>query len=180
MEIEVLNMAEVNPETKEQKLAFNKLKAEEKAVYELICPQQRSYTAEKVLALVDIPDRIKEVVEMTKERFHEFEIWEAESAEEKDPILLGRQQTKNDKGELQSRWYDEIFFLGRWGEELENFQVLKKRAIEGLIEPVKIELMKIKAKVDFYLADVPLFMKDAIKKGRTDLPNFGEGCLSRF
>ena len=180
MEVEILNIAEVNLETKEQKLQFRKFKQDEKAVYEILCPEKSKYTAQQIIDAPDIPDRVKEIVEMTKERFYKYEIWEAESSTEKNPIILGRESTKNDKGETNSEWYDNHFFLGRWGDELENFNVLKERAIKTLIDPVKIELMKIKAKVDFYLNDVPLFMKDAIKKGRTDLPNFSEGCLTRF
>lgn len=180
MEIEIKNVAEINPETQEQGLAFNKLKAEEKAVYELLCPQQNTRTAEQIAGDKDIPDRIKELVEKTKDRFYKYEIWEAVSSENKDPIIIGREQTKDKDGKLQESWYDQQFFLGRWGEELENFLVLKEKAITQLYEPVKIELLKIQAQVNFYLADVPLFMKDAIKKGRTGLPSFNNGCLSSF
>jgi len=180
MEIEILNVAEINPDTQEQGLMFNKLKQEEKAVYEILCPQQHTYTPEHLLEHKDIPDRIKELVEKTKDRFYKYEVWEATSSENKDPVIIGREQTKDKDGKLQESWYDLQYFLGRWGEELENFSVLKEKALTSLYEPVKIELLKIKAQVDFYLADVPLFMKDAIKNGRTGLPNFSNGCLSPF
>ena len=180
MQIEILNIAEVNAETKEQGMMFSKLKQEEKAVYTILCPQQHTYTAEQIAMHKDIPDRIKELVEMTKDRFYKYEVWEAESSENKDPIIIGREQTIDDAGKKRDSWYDLQYFLGRWGEELENFSALKEKALTSLYEPVKIELLKIKAQVDFYLADVPLFMKDAIKKGRTELPHFNNGCLSSF
>ena len=180
MEIEIKNIAEVNAETQEQGLAFGKLKAEEKAVYGLLCPQQNTCTAEQIALDKDIPDRIKELVEKTKDRFYKYEIWEATSSENKDPIIIGREQTKDTDGKLRESWYDLQYFLGRWGEELDGFATLKEKAITQLYEPVKIELLKIKAQVDFYLADVPLFMKDAIKNGQTELPRFSNGCLSSF
>lgn len=180
MKVEIFNVAEITPESTEQKLQFNKFKRDEHGIYQILCPSHKSFKAEQILGMKHIPERIIEVVERSRDMFYEFEIWEAESASEKDPILLGREKTLDKDGKERDRWYDEIYLLARWGQELENFDVLKKRAIESLSEPVKIELMKIKAKVDFYLSDVPLFMRDAIKNGSTSIPSFNEGCLSRF
>lgn len=48
MEVEVMNMAEINAETKEQGFEFRKMKKDEKAIYSLICPQQETYTPERI------------------------------------------------------------------------------------------------------------------------------------
>lgn len=179
MEIEIKNLAEINPETQEQGLLFNKLKPEERAVYAVVCPQHYTCTAEQIANNKDIPERIKALVEKVKDRFYKFEIWESTS-EIKDPVILGRIRTTDMDGKLQDPWYDLLYFLGRWGEELESFSVLKEKALASLHDSVKLALLKIKAQVDFYLTDVPFLMKDAMKYGNTGLPQLNRGCLTSF
>lgn len=171
MQVEVMNMAEINAETKEQGFEFRKMKKDEVAIYSLICPQQETYAPEKIATMIDVPVRIKELVEMTKDKFYSFEIWEAESAAIKDPIILGRQKTFDNEGKERSSYYDEKYFLGRWGEELENIATLKDKAKKILIKKYKLTLLKYKAQVDAMLSDVELFVDGAIDKGSIEAPS---------
>lgn len=180
MQIEILNMAEINPTTKEQGLEFRKMKKDEVAVYTLLCPQKETYSPEAIAKMIDVPVRIKELVEMTKDKFYSFEIWEAESAAIKDPIILGRQKTFNKEGVEQNSYYDEKFFLGRWGEELENMHALRQKAKHILTKTYKLTLLKYKAAVEAMLSDVDLFVDQALDKGSVEPPSLTHYNMSHW
>jgi len=175
MKVEIMNVAEVNAETQEQLLQFAKFNKEQAGVYGVLCPTKSTLTAEQIAADVDIPERVKEIVEMTKDRFYKFEVWESDLYEVKDPILIGREKSK--EKDQQYDWYDKHFLLARWGEELDSFSNLKKKAIEVLTKKTKIALIRSKASIDSYLTDVQLFVENGISKGDISIPSFNPGCL---
>lgn len=175
MLVEIMNVAEINADTKEQGLAFKKLTREEGAVYSVLCPSKNRVTADKILANPNIPERIKEIVEMTKERFRNFEIWDAESYKVKDPILIGRQAQSGDNGKYD--FYDEQFLVARWGEELEAFPILFEKAKTLIKKQSKVALLRAKAEIDSRLMDMDAFIEDAFLRGEHSLPQIDLGVL---
>ena len=176
MKVEILNIAEFQENQVEQPLEFAKFTKEESAVYSIICPQHNTYTKEEILKQRDIPERIKEIVELTGERFYKFEVWEAESHEIKDPIILGREK---DPKNLEYSWHDKHYLLGRWGQELESFKTLKEKAYAILRKRIEKDLRLAKMKIDGYLGNVDLFIESAFEKGNIESPSFNSGCLDR-
>jgi hypothetical protein len=174
MQVEILNVSEITPDTKEQLVAFNKLTKEESGVYGVLCPQKTTKTPQEILESEDIPSRIKEIVEMTKGRFYKYEIWEADSYDVKDPIILGREKSKEHP---EHAWYDSIYFVGRWGKELETFANLKKMAVDKLVKECKIEVLKMKALIHSRLEDIELFVEAGITAGKTGVPSCSMGVL---
>ncbi|HSV43354.1 MAG TPA: hypothetical protein VLJ10_02255 [Candidatus Bathyarchaeia archaeon] len=61
MNVEVFNIAEITPETKEQKLQFRKFKKDEQAVYEMLCPSKNTLKSHEIIEMPDLPDRVKEM-----------------------------------------------------------------------------------------------------------------------
>ena len=176
MKVEVMNIAEINAETQEQGLAFKKLTKEEGAVYSVLCPSKRErIEAKDILANPDIPERVKEIVEMTKDRFRKYDIWDAESYTVKDPILIGRQAQTNDNSKYE--WMDEQFLLARWGEELEAFPVLYEKAKTMIKKQSKVALLRAKAEIDSRLMDMDAFIEDAFSRGEHALPSIDLGIL---
>lgn len=168
MKIEILNTAEVTSETKEQGFSFNKITKDQAAVYGILCPIKHDYDIEQIKTMVDVPDRIKQLADMTCDRFYKFQIWEAESYEVKDPILLGRVKDPNNP---TYTWNDSYFFLARWGSELENFSILKQKAIQIFQDKSILEAMKIKAQIDMFLQNPVLFSKMAIEDNKIEIPS---------
>lgn len=168
MKIEVMNIAEVTTDTKEQMLQFAEFTAQEAGVYSVVCPKKNmDLTAENVLAQIDVPDRVKEIVEMTKSRFYKYEIWTAATYEIKDPILIGREKSVK---KPQYTWEDKYYLLARWGAELEQFSILKEKALDIFQRDCMIKAMKMKSQIDMFLMNPKLFCERAIDRGITTEP----------
>ena len=175
MKVEIMNVAEVNAETMEQGLSFKRITKEEGAVYGLLCPRVSRRTAESILKDLDIPERVKELVEMTKDRFRNYDVWEAESYQVKDPIIIGRQAQQGSNGQYD--FYDEQYLLARWGEELEPFNLLYQKAKDLVKKRSKLALIRAKAEIDSRLLDLDAFIEDAFSRGENEIPKFDLGAL---
>jgi len=184
MEVEVLNVAEVTPETTEQLLQFDRFKIEEGAVYEVLCPTKTNYRAKAILEMTEIPSRIIETVEITKERFAWYSIWEAVNVEVKDPILLGHQvkpdykDSVNESDTYLSDYQYDTFFLARWGKMLAPFDELMNDAVNRLSRELKVVAMKTKHKCDMFLEDPALFVRQGFESGKSSKFYFTDGLLA--
>ena len=175
MEVEIYNTAEIASNTAEQKLDFALFTKEQAGVYGVICPHKESIKPESIVDY-PLPDRVKDIVKMVEleHRFYTYEVWHADQFEIKDPILLGRIK---DPANPTLNWYDKFYLIARWGEELQPFADLKKRAIEFMKEHSIASALKLKAMVNAYLENPDLFCKVAIEKGVSQIgvPTFD--CL---
>jgi len=92
-------------------------------VFRVLCPQQYAL---KSYNRTPIPLRVLQIAAHATglEYFKEVVVWDATSAAEKDPVLVGVRQN------AQRTWQDDFYLLARWGEELESWPALLKRAIE--------------------------------------------------
>jgi hypothetical protein len=133
----------INPDTKERS-PYRKMLAEESTVYKTICPQScklEDYEDEA------IPLRVLQVGSHANELFDELQVWYRTNADIKDPVLVGV------KGEKYSN--REFFLLARWGEELDEYPVLRRIAAKLLSDKWKHEANKLLLEVKQRIASPP-------------------------
>jgi hypothetical protein len=133
--------------TEIQRCPYRKIRADEEFVYRLLCPQSIEL---KRFDEMPIPLRVLQVIAHAKSLniFQTFQIWCARGAI-KDPVLVA-----STKDYIYSSDRD-TFILARWGEELDEFAVLLKKAIEKWKEKAKSTIAKciVKANQDLQLID---------------------------
>jgi hypothetical protein len=124
-----------NGQEKSAVCPYREMKPEENKVYRLLCPQVTSVEDFQASA---IPLRVLQVLEHAKslDLFLYFEIWAAEGAV-KDPVLVAKKE----------RYTNTVFILARWGEELDAWPQLVKKALELWKAKVREELESIIEKV---------------------------------
>lgn len=114
-----LELLAPNDETK--RAPYREMTADELFVYETVCPTKAKLSDYR---RTPIPLRVLQIASHVTELglCEELEVWDAASPAEKDPVLVG----------IVGPSYRPLkrFILARWGEELETFVVLFKRAIE--------------------------------------------------
>ena len=162
MEIEILNTSEINTETREQGVSFDLFTKEQSAVYGILCPKRKTMTIEEIQQDLDIPQRVKEIAEISKDRFYKYEVWGSDLYEVKDPILLGREQ---DPKNPTYNWYDKFYILARWGNELDSFENLKLKANKIYKDKCVISAIKIKARIDAFLLNPEIFVNAGLNAG---------------
>ena len=120
------------------------LTKDEQFVYGVLCPERvalNSYDA------APIPLRILQVAAHAQSlgMFKHLYVWDKASQVVKDPVLVA----------YTGQYYfspDHIFILARWGDELETFATLLKRAIaakrEALIQQAESMLGKVRSMTD--------------------------------
>lgn len=101
---------------------YRKMRADERFVYKTICPKRTQLEKYKD---GPIPLRVLQIAAHAKSLglFRHFHVWSQEDSQVKDPVLVA----SNNEYDWQER--DE-HILARWGDELESFPVLLKRAAE--------------------------------------------------
>lgn len=115
---------------------FRKMTNQEKMVYETLFPKCTLVTEYSDGV---VPMRAMQVLEQANKlnKFDYFVVWHPENADDPDPLLLGL---------VGDNTYNptEIWMLARWGEALESFEALKKKAEElkyikyvGLLKDIK-------------------------------------------
>lgn len=129
--------------TKSEKTGFDsrcpyrEMNGTESFVYRVLCPEESSL---KDYGRSPIPLRVLQVAAHAKSLgiFKELRVWDRASPAVKDPVLVGV------KKHLQYDWMDgPVFILARWGEELETFSVLAKRAFDAKREQFVDTLQRI-------------------------------------
>lgn len=122
---------------------YREITAEERFVYRILCPVEsrlKDYSGSPV------PLRVLQIAAHA-ESLAIFEgglhVWDRASVTIKDPILVG--YTKNPS----YTWLKgTCFILARWGEELETFATLLKRATAAKREQLKHEAQRLVSAVD--------------------------------
>lgn len=140
---------------------YREITKEEDFVYRTLLPARTlasSYKAEP------IPLRVLQIMAHASALgiFHKFEIWHREGVATKDPVLVGYIK------ESDRSWADgTCYILARWGEVLEAFPVLLKKANEIAREVRLGKLKRIELQVR---ADIEATKSCSSFVGRTD-PN---------
>ena len=100
---------------------YRMMKAEEKFVFELLCPQRREASEYKASA---IPIRVLQVLAHANSLtiFKAYQIWAAEG-EIKDPVLVAYTSTETWRSKTGP------YILARWADELDSWAQLTKQAM---------------------------------------------------
>jgi hypothetical protein len=126
---------------------YREFTKDELFVYNTLCPEKipvERYTASP------IPVRVLQVIAHAKsiEMFDRILVWDKESVQMKDPVLVGEigNQYASDKKQ---------FILARWGEELDEFPYLLKKAAKIHKDKIlaKYREIMVKAKQDFEITE---------------------------
>lgn len=142
----LLQRREGDSGTKVLRSPYCKMTADEQAVYGFLCPKQ---TTLHKYEDGPIPLRVLQVAAHATEFFEEIRVWSPKEARIKDPVLVGYTD-KNQYGNFEG-----LFILARWGEVLEDFGVLTKRAGESAKASFKAGLEEVIAKCQQALASIP-------------------------
>lgn len=124
---------------------YREMTQDEAFVYGVLCP---SHTSIGRYSASPLPLRVLQVAAHAKSLgvFKEIEVWDKIGQDLKDPVLVG--VTTKKMGSGTSTWNSDVrYILARWGEELETFSTLLKRAIAKKREKIASALKKIKAEV---------------------------------
>jgi len=107
----------------QRRVPYPQATAEQIFVFRMLCPQEYAI---KEYKRTPVPLRVLQIAAHASrlEFFEKLVIWDATSAAEKDPVLVGL--VKNARWE----WQRDIYLLARWGDELEAWPVLLKRALQ--------------------------------------------------
>jgi hypothetical protein len=116
----------VKPETLESRgsrCPYMEMTAEQFFVFVTVCPTRIDV---KRYSRTPIPLRALQVLEHAKSLgiFNEFEVWDLENIADKDPVLVGVTWQPN------RTWDRKYFALARWGEELESWPILVRKATD--------------------------------------------------
>jgi hypothetical protein len=148
---------------RQSRMPYREMTAEERFVYGVLCPTKSNiedYNASP------IPLRVLQVAAHAKQTgmFKRLVIWDRESVTVKDPVLVGCTE-----GEFA--WRGKDFILARWGEELEAFAVLAKRATTIWRERAIESIDSITASVAAHRAAITsLTLKQMIERGPDFVP----------
>lgn len=121
---------------------YRLIRADEAFVYSILCP---SVVALSQYDAGPIPLRVLQIAAHAQEFYkHLYVMYQPETAE-KDPVLIGTDEKKYSYSQEITK-KDAI--LARWGDELESFPVLLKRALEKGREMLCQRARKIVSKVE--------------------------------
>lgn len=140
---------------------YREITAEESFVYRVLCPVSEKLHRYRASP---IPLRVLQIAAHAKSLglFDEFEVWDRASVEVKDPVLVASCADK------QWTWQRKTFILARWGEVLEPFSVLLKRAVDQKRKEFSDAVDQITAQVAAERARVAAMLpQDVIKLGPT-------------
>lgn len=122
------------------RIPYPRMKADEHVVYATICNSTCS------LGEYDggiIPLRVLQVAAHARDLFEEIQVW-APAVHDPDPILVGKRTPPG------RSYGQEYFLLARWGEVLEPFEKLQKKAEKMIREDWK-------ARIETKVAEVKAF-----------------------
>jgi len=137
-----------------QVVPYRKMTSDEEFVYKQLCPEFCDFEeySESIM-----PVRVLQIAAHCYETkfFDEgLVVWHRTNADIKDPVLVGQRK----KG-----YKTEQFILARWGEELEEFSILKDKAISVWREATKSLLRKAEQQIKSSLAMIDTANPLAIK-----------------
>lgn len=140
---------------------YRKMTAQEKVVYSILCPSHC-----ELVSYSDgpIPLRVLQVAAYANECGPQeglCVIWYPNNADVKDPILLWKEKT----GSYSYSYY----ILARWGEILENFNLLTKQAKEMWLATEEVKIRKIAHEANHILDNLPARFQAGLTNG--SIPN---------
>lgn len=100
-----------------ERIPYRKMTEQEVAVFGTLCPAQ---TPVEQYSEGPIPLRVLQVIAHAKGLFDSLEVWHPKGID-RDPVLVGV------KG---NTWSGTKYILARWGEELDEWPALLKRAVQ--------------------------------------------------
>lgn len=123
---------------------YREMTAEEAFVYGVLCPDKSPLGKYKASP---IPLRVLQIAAHANSLgiFKDLEVWDRESVTVKDPVLVAYNGDRY-------KWDRKLFILARWGEELETFATLLKRAVAIKREQFTEALEGIRASIDAQIA----------------------------
>lgn len=144
-----------------QRSPYRAITSVEDKVYRALCPQS---TVLEKYAGSPIPLRVLQVAAHARSLgiYAKLLVWDRASVEVDDPVLVG--QTTETTWETGHR----IDILARWGEDLEPFAVLAKRAREVLAQSARDRLLAVRGKVEADIASI-----DSVSIEKIPLPGHG-------
>lgn len=124
---------------------YREMTADEAYVYGVLCPE---HTALKHYKNSPIPLRVLQIAAHAQSlgMFEKLVVWDRKEAVVKDPVLVGEAPG------LEYKWAPRRFILARWGEELETFVVLTKRAYQSKREQFVDALRRVKNSIESRIA----------------------------
>jgi hypothetical protein len=105
--------------------SFSEFSPEQECVYRTCFP---THTELKEFGSEQIPLRVLQILEHAREHFDEIQVWS--NSAEPDPIVVGIKQHPT------SSWAKLRYPIARWGDALEPFSELKKKALQKLLGDV--------------------------------------------
>ncbi len=154
--------------SRDSRCPYREMTAEEAFVYGVLCPQSVKLKEYKA---TPIPLRVLQIAAHADSlgMFKEFDVWDRVSVAVKDPVLVAYAPNK------RSSWRNDTYILARWGEELETFSTLLKRAIEMKREQCMSHLETVTSKAKMLLDNIDsLSTKELIEHGAKWLPEFDQ------
>lgn len=104
-------------ETTASRCPYRQMTKDEEFVFRTMCPARSNVSTYSASA---IPLRVLQIIAWAQQNgpFQKLEVWYADSASVKDPVLVGYMQDPN------CSWRELIFILARWADELLPIEVL--------------------------------------------------------
>lgn len=132
--------------------------AEEANVYGQLLPR---HEALKAYGAGPIPVRVLQVAShaLSLSFFDHLQVWHSAGAE-KDPVLVG----------CAGRWGEDLYLLARWGDELEAFPVLAKKAAKLIRGKTVTALESIKARVTARAASLKEISDETLLSKKFEAP----------
>lgn len=114
---------------------YREIRQDERFVYKTLCPKA---TEIKRYDAAPIPLRVLQIAAHAKSLglFKRIIVWSQEEFEEKDPVLVACTDEYDFSG-------NKTYILARWGEELETFATLVKRACDVARKSLQQEARKL-------------------------------------
>lgn len=111
----------------DQRCPYREITAEERFVYSVLCPTRVKIKDYKASPM---PVRVLQIAAHAQSLglFDHLEVWDRIDVTVHDPVLVAHTE------EHEWRAGNKLFILARWGDELETFSVLLKRAVDSYRE----------------------------------------------
>jgi hypothetical protein len=142
-----------------RRIPYREMTAEERWVFEAVCPTQ---TRLREYGRGPIPLRVLQVAAHASEleAFDEIEVWAAEPQRDPDPVLvacIGKQYSDDRR----------YFLLARWGEELDEWPAMLRKAVEIARAKVKATFAKLKTLIEADAAEVDSLTPEELRSKGT-------------
>lgn len=133
----------LNP-NKDSIIPYPQCTSEQRVIIATLCPIAVSY---EKYQRSKIPLRVLQVISQVREAnyFAEILIYDKQSELIKDPFLVGFR--------IEGAYNYFPHLLARWGDELDSWQVLKKKATEIIVERKKLYKKKILSELDLGMSN---------------------------